>query len=399
MRVGLEQARPNHGEVSSRRAGGRNLSVVRQNAAQFLSRLRLWDDAGGDLNWYRQDTNASEWSGPRKVGNGWTICSAIIPGGGNKLYCIRKSDGALLWFAHDGFNGGSLEWRGPNVVGSGWAGFHKVFGGSNGIIYAIKPDGTLLWYRNYGVDSGTPSWAGPTTVGSGWAGFTQVFSMGQGEIYAVNPAGALLWYKHTGYQNGAPTWQGPFTIAKGFDVFAKLVPISDGVILAIRKDGAMFWYRHVDHATGVSTGADGKPGLAEAPFQPSLFSTVSQLGAYRAAVAQDAPAAPAAGSQVIGTGSLANKEILAAKPGPLVSGAARRDPTAAAPSAAISAIQREAVVTASPQAAAAAKLKVGAVAHSLYNPHWQGPFKIGSGWQGYAEVEALLMGGDFVGPR
>ena len=50
--------------------------------------------------------------------------------------------------------------------------------GEGGIIYGIKQDGTLLWYRHEGRDGGTATWTSGTgkVVGSGWGSFTKVFS-------------------------------------------------------------------------------------------------------------------------------------------------------------------------------------------------------------------------------
>ncbi len=38
----------------------------------------------GNLLWYRQETNASKWAGPRQVGNGWNF-KDVIPAGGNSF--------------------------------------------------------------------------------------------------------------------------------------------------------------------------------------------------------------------------------------------------------------------------------------------------------------------------
>jgi len=54
----------------------------------------------GDMMWYRKDTGASPWQGPKKVGNGW-IFKDVIPAGGNSFYALTE-DGKLIWYRHDG---------------------------------------------------------------------------------------------------------------------------------------------------------------------------------------------------------------------------------------------------------------------------------------------------------
>jgi hypothetical protein len=206
----------------------------------------------GDLLWYRQETNASKWTGPKGVGNGWQNFKDVIPAGGNSFYALTQ-DGLLKWYRHDGFNDGSFAWKGPVDVGSGWN-FAKIFSGSDGIVYAIKDDGTLLWYRHGGFadGGGVNTWSGPKVVGSGWLQFKHVFSGGQGIIYAVKPDGQMLWYRHDGYATGDAKWTGPLTVGSGWQNFRAIIPTGDGIILAITEDGKFLWYKHTDYLTGTS---------------------------------------------------------------------------------------------------------------------------------------------------
>jgi hypothetical protein len=256
----------------------RNLDVFIGTFAKTPANFHpLWiylENTAGDLMWYRQDTNATNWQGPKKVGSGWSQFIEIVPAGGNILYGI-SGDGSLKWYRHGGFNDGSVSWEGPVTVGSGWQDFQRVFSGSDGVLYAVQKDGTLLWYRNEAYDGPTPggSWKGPSKVGSGWAGFRRVFSMGKGIIYAVKPDGELLWYRHDGVTNGAVAWGGPHSVGSGWNVFRDILPAGDGIVVGIRPDGHMFWYRHTDWETGVTL-VPGKNKWAlsssahwEGPFQ------------------------------------------------------------------------------------------------------------------------------------
>ncbi len=265
----------------------------------------------GNLLWYRQETNASKWSGPRQVGNGWKF-KDVIPAGGNSFYALAE-DGTLKWYRHDGFNDGSVAWKGPVDVGSGWN-FAKIFSGGDGLVYAIKNDGTLLWYRHDGFadGGGVNTWEGPKVVGSSWLQFKHVFSGGQGIIYAVKPDGQMLWYRHDGYATGDSKWTGPLTVGSGWQNFSAIIPVGDGIILAINNDGKMLWYKHTDYATGTSGSGDVR----------SAGGLSTSAAAARAA----------AGARVSGT------------------------------------------------------------------PHWEGPTEIGSGWQGFQKVIALIPSTP-VGPR
>jgi len=198
----------------------------------------------GDMMWYRKDTGASPWQGPKKVGNGW-IFKDVIPAGGNSFYALTE-DGKLIWYRHDGFNDGSRTWPAQVEVGHGWT-FKQIFSGGEGIVYAIKENGDLVWYRHGGYADGNSSaaaWTGPTSIGTGWNGFKDVFSNGKGQIYAVTPSGELLFYFHSGYAAGEPRFLNPKTIATGWQNFRQIIPAGDGVILAVKDDGKLLWFRH-----------------------------------------------------------------------------------------------------------------------------------------------------------
>jgi len=210
-------------------------------------------EVDGTLRWYRKDSPASAWLGPKKVGFNWHNFIDVFPGGGNRFYGVMPN-GDLSWYQHNGFNDGSDDWNGGHRVGTDWQQFSKRFSGSDGIVYAIKPDGSLLWYRHvtYKGPWTDGTWVGPKVVGSGWSQFTQVFSMGEGVIYAVKSDGTLLWYRHKGYQDGTNSWTGPKTVGSAWQQFSTLLPVGAGVILAIKPDGSMLRYKHVNYLEGLS---------------------------------------------------------------------------------------------------------------------------------------------------
>ncbi|MBI3650661.1 MAG: trypsin-like serine protease [Acidobacteria bacterium] len=199
----------------------------------------------GDLMWYRKDSGAAPWQGPRRVGNGWAGFKDVIPAGGNSVYALTN-EGALSWAQHDGFNEGAFRWKNWVNIASGWR-FTKIFSGGEGIIYALKDDGTLLWYKHNGYmdGGGANTLSAPRAVGSGWQGFRDIFSTGEGKIYAVRPDGTLLLYQHIGYATGERSWTTPRQVGTGWHSFRQIVPAGDGVMLGIFDDGRVWWYKHL----------------------------------------------------------------------------------------------------------------------------------------------------------
>lgn len=197
----------------------------------------------GVLQWYRKDTNASAWQGPRQVGTGWSMFKDVIAAGGNRFYALTK-DGKLVWYQHDGFNNGSFSWKPASEVGSGWA-FSRIFSGGDGVVYAIRKDGKLFWYRHNGFRDGARSWSAAKEVGSGWSEMKDVFSTGKGAVYGVKPDGTLLLYQQKDFENGARDWYPARTVGSGWNHFQQIIPAGDGVILAIQPDGRLLWYKHL----------------------------------------------------------------------------------------------------------------------------------------------------------
>ncbi|RYX82463.1 trypsin-like serine protease [bacterium] len=195
----------------------------------------------GDLMWYRKDSNAATWQGPKKVGVGWSGLKDLIAAGGNRFYGLTQ-DGKLMWYQHDGFNDGTFNWKPIREVGSGWN-YSRIFSGGDGIIYAIRQDGKLFWYRQAGFRSGSGDLGVAKEVGSGWGDFKDVFSTGRGHVYAVQADGTLLLYLQKGYETGEKNWYPAQAVGSSWGDFQQIIPTSDDVILAIRKDGKLMWYK------------------------------------------------------------------------------------------------------------------------------------------------------------
>lgn len=218
------------------------------NTEVFAPAVLYVVDDRADLQWYRHESAAArggsrDWTGPKKVGNGWGGFSTVFNGGGPSIYGI-KPDGTLLWYSHDGHAEGGQNWRGPKPVGSGWQGFKSVFSGGENIVYAIQPDGRLLWYRHDGAGQGTTAWTGPLEVGTGWQDFQRVFAGGDGTIYAIRPDGVLERCLHKGYLDGSPNWAPTEEIGTGWGGFRDVVAASNGVLYAFTRDRKILWYRY-----------------------------------------------------------------------------------------------------------------------------------------------------------
>ena len=163
------------------------------------------------------------------------------------VYAI-KADGDLVWYRKDS---GSAPWQGPKKVGNGWGGFKDVIpAGGNGM-YALTADGHLKWYRHDGFNEGSFNWQGPVDVGRGWS-FSKIFSGGDGIVYAIKDDGSLVWYRHGGYADGGGmnTWTGPKTVGTGWNGFKDVFSEGNGIIYAIKPDGMLLLYRHDGYATG-----------------------------------------------------------------------------------------------------------------------------------------------------
>jgi hypothetical protein len=225
-----------------------------------------------------------KWEGPKTVGSGWQNFRDIIPAamsditptlGAASFYAVT-TDGALLWYRHDGFVYGEPRWKGPIKVGSGWNAFKKIVPAGDGVLYGIGNDGTLRWYRQndvadpsaqgpMGIGGTTRSsvggvrqmitaapshFTGPNVVGTGWGHFVHVFSTGEGVVYAVDPQGKMWWYKHRGYLTGTQDWEGPKQVGTGWAGFKKVFSSSEGYIYALQPSGDLLWYQHLGYQDG-----------------------------------------------------------------------------------------------------------------------------------------------------
>lgn len=163
------------------------------------------------------------------------------------VYAI-KNNGDLLWYRKDS---GESPWQGPKTVGSGWNYYKDVIPAGGNSFYALADDGNLYWSQHNGFNGGGRDWKGRVNVGHGW-NFTKIFSGGEGIIYAIKDDGTLLWYRHGGYADGGgpETWSGPKVIGSGWGQFKDVFSNGQGAIYAVRPNGDLLLYQHNGFATG-----------------------------------------------------------------------------------------------------------------------------------------------------
>ena len=167
------------------------------------------------------------------------------------VYAV-KNDGDLMWYRKDS---GSAPWQGPKKVGNGWAkGYQDVIPAGGNSIYALTDAGILRWYRHDGFNNGAFTWKGGVDVGHGW-NFRKIFSGGDGIIYAIKDDGTLLWYRHNGYADGGGvhTWSGPKVVGSDWASVKDVFSAGNGAIYVVRADGTLSYYTHKGHVTGEAT--------------------------------------------------------------------------------------------------------------------------------------------------
>ncbi|MEO8366342.1 MAG: tachylectin-related carbohydrate-binding protein [Pseudoxanthomonas sp.] len=167
------------------------------------------------------------------------------------LYAIKPT-GELMWYRKES---GSAPWLGPKQVGVGWAGgIRTVIAAGGNAMYALMDDGTLRWYRHDGFNDGAFKWSGPTEVAHGM-NYAKIFAGGEGVIYAIQDDGTLVWYRHTGYSSngGADTMIGPKVVGSGWSGQRDVFSAGHGAIYVVRNDGTLSYYTHTGYLTGEPT--------------------------------------------------------------------------------------------------------------------------------------------------
>jgi hypothetical protein len=249
------------------------------------------------------------------------------------LYLVN-ANGDLIWYRQES---ASSVWQGPKKVGSGWQNFKQIVPAGGNSLYGITYDGVLKWYRHDGFNDGSVNWKGPIDVKSGWQNYLRVFSGSDGVLYAIQPDGTLHWFRNNAFAQGGAAWQGPIPVGSGWSGFRNVFSMGEGIIYAVKPDGTLLWYHHEGFATGT--------------------------------VAWNGP-------KTVGSGWNVFREILPVGDGIVIG---------VRPDGNMFWYKHVDYLTGTSPRITGPK-KIG----TTISAHWDGPFQIGQGWQGYLALVALL---------
>lgn len=193
-------------------------------------------------------TRAGQWSGPTKIGNGWSG-QIIFPGDWNRNGqpdMMRIDERGDLYY-YQGI--GNQRFALPTKIGWGWTEMTWIQGGidwtgnGNNDIIARHKSGDLYLYRG----NGKGGFAGTQKIGNGWNALSNIAvattSAGT-SIYGVTAAGVLVRYP----ANGNGGFKAKVTYAGGWNAMDHLVGVGNWNgdaypdFLARKKNGELVLY-------------------------------------------------------------------------------------------------------------------------------------------------------------
>lgn len=184
---------------------------------------------------------------------------SFVPGANGVIFAIQ-ADGALLWYQHTGWAGGTASWAPASgtTIGTGWHQFTTVLASGDGQLYGLRPDGTMLWYRlnSMNANTGAYSWASNSgaQIGSGFDAYARLIGGWNGVFFAIDFDGNLAYFYYAA-GNGSATWaNGNGTvIGNGFNLLTKAFADPNGVIYGVLQSASLSWWRY--NVTNVNSGA------------------------------------------------------------------------------------------------------------------------------------------------
>lgn len=304
---------------------------------------------------------------PGKPTGGWTWVSSVSEAADTPLMPLLPQLAAIMGPVPPGPTEPALEPPPPGFIGT----FSKTPPDLQPIwLYGIRPNGDLLWYRK---DTNSSSWQGPKTVGKGWTGLKDVIAAGGNRLYGLTQNGKLMWYQHLGFNDGSFTWKPIAEVGSGW-TYSRIFSGGDGIIYAIRRDGKLFWYRNTGFRDGTRDWLGPKEvgsswnGLRDVfsegkgdvyAVKPDGTLVLYQQKDYENGSDQWAP------PRTVGSGWNSFQQIIPAGNGVIL---------AIQPDGKLLWYKRQIVVP-----------KLGRA-----KDVWQGPIPIGSGWNDFGKVVALL---------
>ncbi|MGB0866247.1 MAG: tachylectin-related carbohydrate-binding protein [Granulosicoccaceae bacterium] len=97
----------------------------------------------------------------------WRKYRHVFSAGDGVIYAVTGgSTGDLHWYKHEGWQDGINSWANggrPSVIstsqGLGWGSYKYLESGGKGVLYAVKSNGALVWYNHLGYQDGSIHWA------------------------------------------------------------------------------------------------------------------------------------------------------------------------------------------------------------------------------------------------
>lgn len=296
----------------------------------------VWDDINRYLGAYVPDTVTPALEPPA---HGYIGTFSASPPNYQPLWVYGiKPNGDILWYRRDS---GNSPWQGPSSVGSQWHNYLDVIPAGGNTFFMRQPDGVLRWAQHTGFNNGGRIWNGPKDVGSGWR-YKKIIPGGEGIVYAIRDDGTLVWFRNHDYVNGVRSWEPERIVGTGWANFKDVFAMGQGVIYAVRDNGELLWYRHDGYATGDSRWTG--PRTVGSGWQD--FRAIAPAG---------------------------DGTILAVKPDGTLLWYRHTD---------------YATGTTAGFAPRGDRLRPGT--SIIGSAQWEGPVVIGSGWQGFTKVVALL---------
>jgi len=220
--------------------GGRDLWVVKTDAAGVVVSDRTYGRAGDDYAWKVR----------RTLDGGCVLAGAIRPDGSSaSRFWVLKLDAELNEEWQRTFDG---DWLWATAILQADDGGYVVAGPRNNSFWVVKLNavGTVQWQKTYGESNGWPmSIAATADGGYVLAGYTSLFGAGNRDAWVVklDASGGLEWQTAYGgsandeAQAIAPTVDGGYIIAGTTYSFGS--GLSDIWVIKMDGDGQPVWSR------------------------------------------------------------------------------------------------------------------------------------------------------------
>ena len=110
----------------------------------------------------------------------------------------------------------------------------------------------MVWYQHDGFNDGSArEWALSIEVGSGWT-YSRLFSGGDDIVYVIRKDGNLFWYKSQGADYGARNWSDAKEVGSDWGGYKDVFSTGKGAVFAVKPDGTLL-YKHIGFENGAKS--------------------------------------------------------------------------------------------------------------------------------------------------